>query len=319
MSTDSDRSNHDASRRRVLQYGAAGLGLAALPWPLGAAEIDPEAARQSMRQRAIPSSGESVPVIGMGSSGSFSTRSQDTLADLRTVMEHFVAMGGTLVDTSPTYGNAETNIGNIARETGLRDRLFMATKVHIDGRQAGIDQMAESERALGSPIDLMQIHNFIDLETQWQTMKQMKTDGHVRYIGITHYLTSAFEELEHQMSTKDLDFVQFNYSIMTPDAEKRLLPLAADRGIAVLVNRAYNDGRFFSQVKGHDLPDYAKEFDCFSWGQFALKYVLAEEAVTAVIPATSDPEHLADNMHAGYGKLPDTAMRKRMRQTLASL
>ncbi|GAB3678180.1 aldo/keto reductase [Salinisphaera aquimarina] len=309
----------DFGRRRVLQYGAVGAGLALMPWQMSLAQMTSDDATKAMRTRKIPSTGEMLPVIGMGSSGSFSTRSEDTLADLRTVMKRFVAMGGTLVDTSPTYGNAETNIGAIARDTGVRDALFMATKVHINGRQAGIDQMAQSTEALGKPIDLMQIHNFIDLETQWKTLERMKADGQVRYIGITHYLTSAFEELEHQMSTKDMDFVQFNYSIMTPDAEQRLLPLAADRGIAVLVNRAYNDGRFFSQVKGRELPDYAQEFDCFSWGQFALKYVLANDAVNAVIPATSDPKHLEDNMHAGYGALPDRAMQKRMRETIAAM
>jgi len=313
------RTSFQLTRRRALQYGVAGAGLALLPWQLALAEMTPARAREAMRKRPIPSTGEMLPVIGMGSSGSFETRDETTLDDLATVMKDFVALGGTLVDTSPSYGNAETNIGQIARDTGLREQLFMATKIRKRDEQATRDQFEASIETLGKPIDLVQIHNFIGLESQWATMEKLKAEGKVRYIGITHYVTSAFDELEQQMSTKDMDFVQFNYSIMTPEAEKRLLPLAADRGIAVLINRAYNDGQFFGKVRGSTLPDYAKEFDCFSWGQFALKYVLAQKAVTGVIPATSDPEHLADNMHAGFGALPDVAMQKRMRETIAAL
>lgn len=308
------------SRRRVLATGAAAAGLMALPWPdAWAVDMTPEKANSAMRKRRIPATGEALPVIGLGSSGSFARLSSDNAEDLRAVLKTFVAMGGTLLDTSPSYGNAETNIGEIARDTGVRDQLFMATKVRKRSREATLDQFRASIDALGKPIDLLQIHNFIGLENQWATLKQLKAEGRVRYIGITHYLTRAFDELEHQMASKGLDFVQFNYSIMTPDAEERLLPLAADHGIAVLVNRAFNDGRFFAKVRGKELPDYAAEFDCTSWAQFALKYVLANEAVNAVIPATSDPDHLRDNMHAGYGKLPDDAMRKRMRETIASL
>ncbi len=314
-------------RRRLLQYAVTGAAVALLPWqrllaqvasPATASRATDHVAR-TMRKRTIPSSGETLAVMGLGTSGTFSTRSQATLAELGTVMREFVAMGGQMVDTSPTYGNAETNVGRIARSTGLRDKLFMATKVHIRGRRAGINQMRESERLLGKPIDLMQIHNFVDLDTQWQTLERMKAARQVRYIGITHYLTSAFDELERQMKAKRMDFVQFNYSVLTPDAEKRLLPLAADRGIAVIVNRAFEDGRFFGRVKGKPLPEYASEFDCRSWAQFALKYVLAVPAVNTVIPATGNPEHLRDNMQAGYGALPDAAMRKRMRATMEAI
>lgn len=308
------------TRRRVLGYGAAGAGLAMLPWQAGfAAKINPKAADQAMIERAIPASGETVPVMGLGSSGSFERLSPGAAANLRTVMKDFVGMGGTLVDTSPSYGNAETNIGEIARDTGVREQLFMATKARKTSRAQTLDQFRASIDALGKPIDLLQIHNFIGLENQWSTLKQLKEEGRVRYIGITHYRTSAFDELEQQMASKAMDFVQFNYSIMTPDAEERLLPLAADHGIAVLVNRAFNDGQFFRAVKDKKLPDYAEDFDCFSWAQFALKYVLANETVTAVIPATGDPEHLRDNMHAGYGTLPDADLRKRMRRTIAEL
>lgn len=316
--TDTETRNCKLTRRRVLGHGAAGAGLAMVPWHWALADQRKKSSG-SIRERAIPASGEQVPVMGMGSSGSFGYLDASETATMRTVMKKCVALGGELVDTSPTYGNAETHIGDIAETTGVRDQLFMATKVHISGKQAGLDQMRRSAEKLGRPIDLMQIHNFVDLETQWDNLQQLKADGAVRYIGITHYLTSAFERLEAQMKVKDMDFVQFNYSIMTPQAEQRLLPLAADRGIAVLVNRAFNDGRFFSRVEGHTLPDYAAEFDCESWAQFALKYVLANQAVTAAIPATGDPGHLVDNMQAGYGALPDQTMCKRMRETIAAL
>ena len=312
-------------RRRLLAAGAAAGASTLLPSALWAATTTndaakdaPSAATSAMRTRAIPSTGEQLAVMGLGSSGTFSYANGQRAA-LRQVLDAFVAHGGEMVDTSPTYGNAETVIGELARDTGLRDELFMATKVHIRGVAEGKQQMDTSAERLGKPVDLMQIHNFVDLETQWATLKARKAAGRYRYIGITHYLTRAFERLEQEMRDKALDFVQFNYSIMTPEAEQRLLPLAADRGIAVIVNRAFNDGQFFRAVKGQALPGYAKEIGIESWAQFALKYVLAEPAVNVVIPATADPKHLVDNMGAGTGPLPDDAMRQRMRRTVAEL
>ncbi len=317
MSALGKQKNKRFGRRQVLQAGAGLAGVALLPLTRTKAMM--AAADSGMRKRAIPGSEEELPVMGLGSSGSFEGQDPAKLDALAEVMEEFVELGGTLLDTSPSYGNAEANIGRIARDLGVRDRLFMATKVRSQGEQDGIEQMARSAELLGEPIDLMQIHNFIGLETQWRTLKSMREEGRVRYIGLTHFRTSAFEQLEQEMRNKDMDFVQFNYSLMTPEAEERLLPLAADRGIAVIVNRAFNDGRFFGLVKGQPLPDYAAEFDCESWAQFALKYVLSHPAVTVVIPATSKPEHLMDNMQAGFGALPDEAMRERMRETMASL
>lgn len=314
------RGHHSHSRRRVLGLGAAAAGCSLLPGPLAlAAEETGGHESAGMRKRSIPGTGEMLPVMGLGSSGAFEGREESKLDALRAVMEEFVEMGGTVLDTSPSYGNAEANIGRLARETGVRDALFMATKVRSRSKEAGIEQIARSAELLGEPIDLMQIHNFIGLETQWNLLRTMRGEGRLRYIGLTHFRTSAFEELEQEMQSKDMDFVQFNYSIMTPEAEERLLPLAADRGIAVIVNRAFNDGRFFQQVRNASLPDYTAEFDCTSWAQFALKYVLSHPAVTVVIPATSKPEHLVDNMQAGYGALPDEDLRKRMRETMASL
>lgn len=309
------------TRRRILGYGAAGAGLAMLPWQSVVADADgaPKADAQQMLTRAIPSSGEKLPVVGLGTSGAFSTTSAEERERLREVMSEFVAMGGTLVDTAPTYGNAEHNVAEIAEKTGVREDLFMATKVHARGQQAGIDQMAESARTLGEPIDLMQVHNVIDLDTQWRTLEQMKEAGDVRYTGITHYQVTAFDKLKHELVARRPDFAQFNYSIMTPDAERGLFPLVADHGIGVIVNRPFDDGLFFRKVKNKPLPDYAKEFDCTSWAQFALKYVLAEPLVNVVIPATGNPEHLRENMAAGCGKLPDRDLRQRMRKTLANL
>lgn len=308
------------SRRRVLGYGAAGAGLALLPWQLGlAGEMAPEDGDKAMTERAIPSSGEMLPVMGLGTSGAFATTDPNKLDALRVVMKDFLDMGGTLIDTSPTYGNAEQNIGEIAARAGVREVLFMATKVHARSQQKGIEQMAESTKKLGAPIDLMQVHNFVDLDTQWRTLEQMKEEGAVRYIGITHYQATAFDQLKHELVARRPDFAQFNYSIMTPDAERGLFPLVADHGIGVIANRPFDDGLFFRKVKDKPLPDYAKEFDCSSWAQFALKYVLAEPLVNVVIPATGNPKHLRDNMAAGYGQLPDEDLRQRMRETLASL
>lgn len=309
----------DFTRRNVLTASLAGAGLALTPNVLRAAAARmPENPKQAMRRRAIPGTDEQLPVVGMGSSGSFESVSSSSAEALKEVMREFVRLGGELLDTSPTYGNAETNIAEMAKALGLRDQLFMATKVNAPGAQAGKQQMARS-RELLDPIDLMQVHNLVELEAQWPTLKAMQADGAVRYIGFTHYQTYAFDDLARHMQEKAPDFVQLNYSIMTPQAEKRLLPLARDQGIAVLANRNFNDGQFFGQVKDQPLPDYAAEIDCHSWAQFALKYVLGHPAVTGVIPATSKPKHLRDNMQAGYGALPDADLRKRMRKTLASL
>lgn len=271
-----------------------------------------------MHERAIPSTGEKLPVVGLGTSGAFQTVPGANLDDQRAVLRRFVALGGKLIDTSPTYGNAEQNVGKLSSDLGLRDKLFMATKVHARGKQTGIMQMQGSLQRLGH-IDLMQVHNLIDVDTQLATLRQWKADGKIRYIGITHYQTHAFEALARLMQSQPLDFVQFNYSVVTPQAEQVLLPLAHKRGIAVIVNRAFEDGRWFSMVHGRKLPAWAGAAGIHSWGQFALKYVISHPTVTCVIPATRNVKHLADNMAAGTGVLPDQATRKRMREFAAGL
>lgn len=302
------------SRRDALKLALA-AGLIALNRRLFAANEN-----AALLKRPIPSSGELIPVMGLGTSGAFETYPWQDLAPQREVLRQFAALGGTLIDTAPSYGNAETVIGNLAEQLGLTERLFIATKVHETGERAGIEQMKKSERLLKKkPLDLIQVHNLIDVRTQLATLRRRKEEGKVRYIGITHYRVGAFDELERLMRQEKLDFVQLNYSVVTPDAEQRLLPLAADKGLAVLVNRAFEDGRLFRRVKGKALPEWAKEFDCTSWAQFFLKYVLSHPAVTCVIPATSKPKHLADNMGAGLGRLPDARTQRKMREYIASL
>jgi diketogulonate reductase-like aldo/keto reductase len=204
-------------------------------------------------------------------------------------------------------------VGDLVHELGVRDRLFLATKVWTEGRQAGIHQMETSmQRLRTTRLDLMQVHNLVDVDTQLQTLRAWKRQGRIRYLGITHYTAGAYAALERLMKSEELDFVQFNYSMDEREAEQRLLPLAQERGIAVIVNRPFERAGLFGKVRGISLPDWAAEFDCSSWAQFFLKYILAHPAVTCVIPATSKVKHLEDNMQAGLGRLPDAKMREKM-------
>jgi diketogulonate reductase-like aldo/keto reductase len=270
--------------------------------------------------RAIPSTGEKIPVIGLGTSDEFSISPGEDLESLREVLRRFVELGGRLVDTAPAYGNSEEVIGGLVAELGIARRLFIATKVGTRGREAGVAQMETSARLLKKqPLDLLQVHSLVDVETQLKNLRAWKEAGRVRYIGITHSRVSAFGDLERLLRTEKLDFVQLNYSPTEPDAEQRLLPLAADKGVAVIVNRPFENGALFRKVKGKRLPDWAGEFDCTSWAQFSLKYIISHPAVTCVIPATSNPRHLADNIGAGTGRLPDERTRRRMRELAASL
>ena len=241
-------------------------------------------------------------------------------APLREVLSRFVALGGRVVDSSPMYGEAEAVVGDLAAELGLHPSLFVATKVWTQGREAGAAQMERSRQRLRvARLDLLQVHNLVDWQTHLRTLRDWKAAGRVRYVGVTHYTASAYGELERIMRSEPLDFVQLNYSLGEREAENRLLPLASERGIAVLVNRPYAEGALFRRVKGRALPPWAAELDCQSWGQFFLKWILAHPAVTCVIPATSKPEHLTDNMGAGTGVLPDPAARARMAAHFAAL
>jgi len=271
-------------------------------------------------ERPIPRTGERIPAVGLGTSDEFEIRLGDSLEPLREVLRLFVSLGGTVVDTAPAYGNAEEVIGRLIGELGVAEQLFLATKVRAYGGEAGVAQMQTSERLLGRrPLDLLQVHSLVDVDTQLENLRRWKAAGRVRYIGVTHSRVSAFEALERLLRTQSLDFVQLNYSFTEPEAERRLLPLAADRGVAVIANRPFENGALFRRVKGRALPEWAAEFDCGSWAQFSLKYLLSHPAVTCVIPATSNPKHLVDNMGAGVGRLPDEPTRRRMRELGASL
>jgi diketogulonate reductase-like aldo/keto reductase len=279
------------------------------------------AASQAALTKAIPKSGEALPVIGMGTSRTFdATGDPASLSRLAEVLSTFFAHGGSLIDSSPMYGAAERVLGTLLRDIAPRPALFAATKVWTDGKAAGERQMERSRELWGvEGFDLMQIHNLRDWEVHLETLLAMKDAGRVRYIGITTSHGRDHEELEAVLDRHPFDFVQFSYNIVDRQVEQRLLPLAEERGIAVLVNRPFARGSLFREVRGKALPDWAAEFDCASWGQFFLKYVVSHPGVTCAIPATSKVHHMVDNMGAGFGRLPDAAMRDRMATHIRAL
>jgi diketogulonate reductase-like aldo/keto reductase len=266
-----------------------------------------------MLTRPIPRSGESLPIVGLGTWQTFDAASNAARRPLRDVLFEFVSFGGRVVDSSPMYGRSESVAGDLATDLGIQKELFIATKVWTSGRDAGIRQMDESFRRLrASRIDLMQVHNLVDWQTHLQTLRAWKAQGKIRYIGVTHYTESAYGELERVIKNEELDFIQLNYSVAERGAERRMLPLAAERRLAVLVNRPLAEGGLFRKVRDRPLPEWAAESGAASWAQFFLKFVLGHPAVTCAIPATSRVDHLRDNMSAGRGPLPDVATRKRM-------
>ena len=300
-------------RRQALKLAAAAL---AAPWAAADAPDD------ELMSRAIPATGERLPVIGLGTSGEFDRQPADEkeAAELRGVLDILVATGARLVDTAPGYGDAEIVLGRLAREAGLTDRIFWATKIRTTGEASGRAQFEASAQRLGRrPLDLVQVHNLVDAATQCQTLRRFKEQERVRYIGLTVSRLADHEPLGQLVRDWRPDFVQLNYSPMEPEAAARLLPLAAERGIAVLVNRPFGNGRYFSLVKDRPLPDWATEFDCESWAQLSLKFILAHPAVTCIIPATSRPRHVIDNVRAGQGRLPDAAQQARIRELVAGL
>ncbi|HEY0368970.1 MAG TPA: aldo/keto reductase [Chthoniobacterales bacterium] len=272
-------------------------------------------------QRKIPSTGESLPVIGLGTWQAFDVGdSPNERAPLEEVMRAFVRLGGRLIDSSPMYGRAEKVVGDLATKLNLHDQLFLATKVWTTGRAAGITSMERSLDLLkAKKVDLMQVHNLVDVETHLATLREWKQQGRVRYIGITHYTAGAQAEVARVLERETVDFVQINYSLMEREAEQRVLPITEERGVAVIVNRPLGGGGLFSRVRGKPLPDYAAEFDCTSWAQFFLKWIIANPAVTCAIPATNKVAHLEDNMRGGIGRLPNESLRKRMIETVAKL
>jgi diketogulonate reductase-like aldo/keto reductase len=274
-------------------------------------------AAAAMISRPIPSSGEAMPIVGLGTSQTFDVGADERARQpLAAVLQAFVDAGSRIIDTSPMYGRAEAVTGDLVAAAGARARVFLATKVWTSGREAGIAQMQRSAELLKSPvIDLMQIHNLLDWRTHLATLRAMKAAGKIRYIGITHYTTGALPELARILTSEPgIDFVQCAYSLGTRAAETALLPTAAERRVAVIVNRPFEDGSLFRRVRGRSVPDWAGEFDCTSWAQLFLKYIFAEPAVTCAIPATAKPAHMEDNLKAGFGRLPDARQREQIRR-----
>lgn len=267
----------------------------------------------------IPSSGEELPCVGLGTWIQFDVSPQSTqIPDLKKVLEFLVEMGGSVVDSSPMYGNSEKIVGMLADELGITDRIFFATKVWTSGKQTGIRQMENSmELFRTNQIELMQVHNLVDWQTHFKTMRAWKDAGKIKYIGITHYVESAYDTMERIMKNEKPDFIQLNYSIVSRTAEERILPLAQDLGIATIINSPFEGGGLFRRIRGKQLPSWVKSFDCNYWSQFFLKYILANPAVTCVIPGTSNPDHLKENVGAGYGRLPNQKERERMVEFLS--
>jgi aryl-alcohol dehydrogenase-like predicted oxidoreductase len=266
--------------------------------------------------RPIPSTGEEIPVVGIGTARRYDVGTSAAERDpLRETLSVFRELGGTLVDTAPSYGNAEVVVGDLVSELGIRDDLFFATKVRKEGREEGEAEIASSfERLRTERFDLLQVHNLVDTGTQLATLREMKDAGTIRYVGITTSSRRQYEEFAATMRSETLDFIQVNYSLASRDAADEILPLAADRGVAVLANVPFGRGRLFSAVGDRPLPDWAAEFDCKSWGQFFLKYIVGHPAVTCVIPGTAKPHYATDNMGAAMGRLPDAAMRTKMEE-----
>ncbi len=269
-----------------------------------------------MRTRAIPSSGEALPVIGLGTYVGFDVAAGSPGgAQLPGVLGALFGAGGSLIDSSPMYGQAEATTGSLLSALPVRPRAFIATKVWIRGRDAGIAQMQQSMNLLQTQcIDLMQVHNLLDWKTHLATLRAWKDAGRIRYLGVTHYTASAYADLEAVLRAQPLDFVQLNYSVADRGAEQRLLPLARERGVAVLVNLPLGSGALLRGVSGRPLPAIAGELGCGSWAQLFLKFIVGHPAVTCAIPGTGSAAHMADNAMAGAGPLPDEAMRRRIVQ-----
>lgn len=300
------------SRRRWLQWLAAGLGGVVAGPTVGVETLT----------RAVPAGGERLPLIGMGTWLTFDVGEDAILRERRCEVLHtFLELGGGLVDSSPMYGSAEAVLGHCLERQQNREGLFSATKVWTPGKRLGINQMEHSRRLWGLPrFDLMQIHNMLDWETHLETLKAMKAEGAIRYIGITTSHGRRHGELERVLAQEEaFDFVQFTYNLVDREVERRLLPLAAERGIAVIINRPFRGGALFSRVRGRALPEWAAEFDCHNWAQFFLKFIVSHPAVTCAIPATTQVEHMRENMGAARGELPTPQLRRRMQHYFTSL
>jgi aryl-alcohol dehydrogenase-like predicted oxidoreductase len=299
------------SRRELLAAGAA-LAL------LRRGHAAPAKATK-MLTRDIPKTREPLPVIGLGTWQTFDVDASEAEKQPRVeLLRRFFAAGGRVIDSSPMYGASEERVGDFLAPLGGTVRPFLATKVWTQGKRAGIDQMTRSLRRMRTKtMDLMQVHNLLDADTHLATLREWKAAGRIRYLGVTHYLTSTFPEIERRLEQDALDFIQIPYSVVRREAEARLLPAAAAHGVAVLVMRPFEEGALFQRVRGKPVPAWAADIDCTSWAQIFLKWILAHPAVTCPIPATSKPDHLSDNVRAGMGRLPDANLRAKIQAAIA--
>ena len=300
------------SRRTVLKV----MGVSSLTPSMALQATD---AKTYMARRIIPSTGELLPVIGLGTSRVFDTNLSEKLLNPRKeIVKALLNHGGSLIDTSPMYGRAEEVTGKIAQDLKINDRLFMATKVWIEGKEAGEIQMNASSKKLNKAvIDLMQIHNLLDWKTHIKTLYEWKEQGKINYIGISHFRSNAFNQIEKIITKERIDFAQFNYSLEEREAEKRLLPLCREKGVATLINRPFMRGKLFKAVARKKLPSWTYEYNINTWSQFFLKFILANQAVTTVIPATSNPAHMIDNLIGGIGPIPEVGLQKKMVEVVA--
>jgi diketogulonate reductase-like aldo/keto reductase len=314
------RSNSQSSRR-VFMTSLAALGTTAALGSRAAGAAGDWSAPGPMRTRAIPATGEQVPVIGMGSWITFNVGDDEELRDHRVeVLQTFFDRGGGAIDSSPMYGSSEDVIGYCLARIDNTDALFSATKVWTPLTWSGPDQMANSRNLWGvKRFDLMQIHNLVNWDGHLETLREDKAEGRIRYIGITTSHGRRHAEFERLMTEQPIDAVQFTYNILDREAEQRLLPLAAERGLAVVINRPFRRKQLFRMFEHHPLPEWASEFDAENWAQYFLKFIVSHPAVTCAIPATSRVDHMEENMGALYGRLPDAAMRKRMISYVESL
>lgn len=302
----------DVGRRTILKVGV-GLG-ASLLLPSG----DALAQAPPLLQKKIPSSGESIPIIGLGTARRYEEVTNDAdKIPLRETLRRFHALGGKVIDSSPSYGTAEAVVGELLDGLKIRDSMFLATKVSLRkvGREEGIAQIQQSlKKFRTSKIDLIAVHNLRDTDTQLRTLGEMKQAGRIRYVGITTSFDNQYGEFEQTIKKENLDFIQVDYALDNRDAAERIIPLAGDRGVAVMINLPFGRGRLFSAVQGKKLPEWASEFDCQSWAQFFLKYIVSHPAITCAVPGMAQAKYVVDNLGAARGKLPDASMRRRMEQ-----
>ena len=295
------------SRRTIIKI----LGVSSLTSTIA---LQADDIKNKMARRIIPSTGKLLPVIGLGTSRVFDTNlSEKSLNPRKEIVKSLLDHGGTLIDTSPMYGRAEEVTGKISQDLKVNDQLFLATKVWIEGKEEGEMQMKESSKKLNAKvINLMQIHNLLDWKTHIKTLYDWKEKGKINYIGISHFRSNAFNQIEKIITKERIDFAQFNYSLQEREAEKRLLPLCQERGVATLINRPFMRGKLFKAVARKKLPSWAYEYNINTWAQFFLKFILANPAVTNIIPATSNPAHMIDNLIGGIGPIPEMGLQKKM-------